>query len=457
MKNISHRHALVPDFENRPGFIVSSVFAEDPGLGARGMNVPTSWRDGTAPDSTKKLRALARGASFLCVMLCCVEAFGLEIQNYLSPRNSERPQRKATCYIVLHTTEGQAAGSLKKLHANGEAHYFVDPSGKIYRIIQEDRLALHAGRSVWEGRHNIDNYSIGIEVCGYYNSDITSAQARSIKALLDSIQSRFGIPDNRVLTHSMVAYGTPNRWHKQPHRGRKRCGMLFARDSVRSRIGLEKKAAFDPDVKAGRVVVGDPYLAQVLYGKSTEQDQAVMRFTASDADIISRKRSAWDIAGDQYKSKDVAYHFPDGKVRRGNEIRDWTKIPAGTKVVMSELRYDDESESILEIGVDGSCASEVAGDAYNHGTTFYFMPDGRMKKGNELSGREFQLLPEKTKVLVGYTFGGTITGKRSAYQICGKAWNFPSTYYRLPDGSLVPGSKLDQGQIPANSVVFFRN
>jgi len=327
--------------------------------------------------------------------------------------------------------------------------------------MQEEKLALHAGRSMWDGRRDIDYYSIGIEIGGYYNKDITPAQYKSLKELLDMLRKKYKVPSERVLTHSMVAYGAPNVWHKKSHRGRKRCGMLFARDSVRQRLGLEKKPAYDPDVKAGRLVVGDPYLAQVLYGKSEEQEKAVIRYTSQDSDMVSRDRSVWDIAGDRYKSPDVIYRFPDGKEKRGNEIKNWKKILVGTRIIFPSAveNIEDEAteEGFLEIGVDGDNAMEIAGDEYQSKTTIYFTPDGQIKTGSDMNDKEIASLPEKTRILVGYAYGGKVTPKRSAFLICGKAWNFPSTYYRLPDGTLVSGNRLKEDQIPKNTIVFFRD
>jgi len=410
----------------------------------------------TAKGLTAMVRTFA--IAFFCLSLFSdVSVYGLEISSKISPWNQERPQRSATYYIILHTTEGPEAGSLRKIYSNGEAHYFIDTAGRVTRIIQEQRLALHAGRSMWDGRQNIDNYSIGIEVAGYYNKDITKAQAQSLKELLEVLQNSYKVPDEKVLSHSMVAYGTPNSWHKKSHRGRKRCGMIFAKESIRHSIGLDKKALYDPDVKAGRLVVGDPYLAQVLYGKSDEQEKAATRYTSLDANVISNNRSAWDIAGDIYKSKNVVYQFPDGRVRRGNEIKDWKRMPVGTKVVFSGEHQDDEAETILEIGVDGDTAMDIAGEEYNKKTTVYFFPDGHVIQGDEMAESVFAVLPQKTRILVGYKYGGKVTAKKSAFDICGKAWNFPSTYYRLPDSSVIPGNRLNEGQIPKNTIVFFRN
>lgn len=74
----------------------------------------------------------------------------------------------------------------------------------------------------------------------------------------------YRLRDERVVTHSMVAYGAPNKWQKKKHRGRKRCGMLFAMPSVRKILELKVRMTSDPDVRAKRLTVGDPYLEKVL-------------------------------------------------------------------------------------------------------------------------------------------------------------------------------------------------
>ena len=71
--------------------------------------------------------------------------------------------------------------------------------------------------------------------------------------------------------------------------------------------------------------------------------------------------------------------------------------------------------------------------------------------------KDFKSLPNKTKVLVGYTAGGAITAKRSAFDVCGKRWDFPSTYYRFPDGSIKPGNEVKEKAIPKQTLVFYQN
>ena len=105
-------------------------------------------------------------------------------------------------------------------------------------------------------------------MCGYHDKPLTAAQYQVLGELIGELQSIYKIPDYNVLAHSHVAYGAPNKWQKRAHRGRKRCGMMFALPAVRARLNLKTRPGSDPDVKAGRLVVGDEYLAQVLYGRT---------------------------------------------------------------------------------------------------------------------------------------------------------------------------------------------
>ena len=381
----------------------------------------------------------------------------LDIVNHYSPRNRERPRRRSTDYIILHTTEGAGKGSLKKVHRNGEAHYFVKRNGKVYRIIDRRRVAFHCGRSMWNGRRNIDNHSLGIEVVGYHNGSLTSAQYSALKELVSDLQRIYRVPDERVLTHSMVAYGAPNRWHKRSHRGRKRCGMLFARRSVRRRLGLHRKPLYDPDVRSGRLTVGDTYLAGALYGTAREQSRAVAGMSGPGSGVISPGVSAWDIAREKYNNAGTTYIFPDGKRFRGNQIRNWKKIPPGTRVITGESLRENEVEGVKTLGVHGDTASSIAGDEYNSNTTVYFLPNKTIRTGDRINDKELSSLPRGTRMLVGYISGGVITLGKSAFDLCGKRWNFPSTFYWFPDGTIRPGNTVDENRIPKGSRLFFRN
>ncbi|MDP6524168.1 MAG: peptidoglycan recognition family protein [Kiritimatiellia bacterium] len=387
----------------------------------------------------------------------CNLAAGIQITSYFSPRNRERPRRPHTWYIILHTTEGSKKGSLNKVRKNGECHYFVDTGGSIYRIIDRQRTAYHAGRSMWNGKTNIDNYSIGIEVVGYHDKPMTSSQYGSLKALIAELQRIYKLADDHVIPHSMVAYAAPNRWHRSSHRGRKRCGMFFADRTVRLKLGLTSQPMYDPDVRARRLAVGDSYLADVLFGSARISSGISSGTVASGGNVIARGRSAWDIAGGKYKSPGTLYTFPDGSKRRGNQISDWTAIPAGTVVTLYGQKPPSVEPAASPAGSNGRSATELAGDAANAKTTIYFLPDGKIRRGDEIGAGNVAKLPTDTKVLLGYIYGGRITSHRSAFDICGDAWNSRTTVYRLTDGTMLKGDAINENSIPKNTHVFFKS
>jgi N-acetylmuramoyl-L-alanine amidase len=391
----------------------------------------------------------------------------LSISNRLSPLNSKRPRRRHTRYIVLHTTEGNEAGSLAKVVRFGEAHYFVTNSGHVYRIIDKDKIAKHAGRSMWEGRTAIDNWSIGIEVEGYHNKDIKEAQYTALRELLRQLKALYHITDKNVLTHSMVAYGRPNRFHNENHRGRKRCGMIFARPDVRERLGLESKPAGDLDVESGRLAVGDRELFSFLFtpsGKSVPTKTAsapVELETPPESKTIDSQWTAWKIARERYNQPTTVYVFPDGQRVAGDQIRDWGQIPYGTQVLLNEMDDPESFEGFLEIGKDGDSPKAIAGTAWKSDTTIYFFPDGLIRTGAELQARKSwrKLLenpPRGTRLLVGYVYGGHVKSRRPPATIAGEKWNYPSTYYRKPDGSIVSGDDVDTDSLPAGTLIFYQ-
>jgi hypothetical protein len=377
--------------------------------------------------------------------------------SFYSPRNRERAVRKSTTLIILHTTEAPSRSALRKLSDLGECHYCIDEAGRVYRIVDHRREAYHAGRSMWNGRANVDEVSVGIEVCGYHDKPLAAAQYQALADLIGELKHIYKIPDHNVLAHSHVAYGAPNKWQKRSHRGRKRCGMMFALPSVRSRLNLKTRPASDPDVRAGRLVVGDAYLAQVLYGRSPVVVAAGVAAApaASGGNVIAKGRGAWDIARDAYNDPTTLYTFPDGTKKYGNQIANFKLIPPGTRVTVRADVRENRPETWQVIGVNGK-AQDIAGDEVRNASTVYVYPDGRYARGSQLNASDILKLPYGTKVLVGYTVGGPVSASRMPTSICGNRWRSPDTFF-LISGVLVPGNKVDDAKIPAGTMIFFKN
>jgi|SRR3989344_2461636 len=322
----------------------------------------------------------------------------LRIIDHPSPKRKTRPNRVSTSYIILHTTEANSSSALQHLTRYGKANYMVDTNGDIYRIMNRLQVSVGAGRSVWGGQTELDNHAINIEFVGYHNQEPTKRQYESGAQLIDELRRpRKWIGDIDVMPHSMVAYGTPNSRNKQPDdfRGRKRCGMIFAREDVRRKIGLGNGPAYDPDVHEGRLIVGDKDLYSTLFGD---------------------------------------------------------------KIIVASSEHPDELEVILETIERGQSAWYYSGNRYADSTTTYFLRDGRVRRGDELQreGFNFKEVPPETKIAVGYIYGGHVSRERMPVDIAGKRWNFPSTIYRLPDGKIIMGDDINPRAVPPRTLVLFR-
>ncbi len=303
--------------------------------------MPIVWNRHAILAGGRRAASLLAACLFLALAASDLAAAIPLYRSYKFERNSERPLRRETRFIILHTTEGPAKGSGEKLKRYGEAHYMIDEIGRVYEIVQLKRVAYHCGLSMWNGRTNLDECSIGIEMVGFHNKDLTQAQIKALKDLIAELKRKYpGVADERILTHSMVAYGSPNQWHKRNHRGRKRCGMKMAGSSLRAKLGIRAKPAYDPDVKARRLIVADKELFAILYSRSTSasaEKTAEDKYTKKDGDkVIGFRRSAWDIARDAYNAPTTTYIFPDGTKKTGDKITDWKSMPRGTKVIVGD-------------------------------------------------------------------------------------------------------------------------
>ncbi len=374
--------------------------------------------------------------------------------SFYSPRNRERGVRKATALIILHTTEAPSGSALRKLSDLGECNFCINEAGRVFRIIDHKREAYHAGRSMWNGRSNVDEFSVGIEVCGYHDKPLAAAQYTALAALIGELKAIYKIPDGCVLTHSQVAYGAPNKWQPRSHRGRKRCGMLFATPAVRARLGLKTRPAYDPDMRAGRLADADPYLSQVLYGRPPQSKLPLTRVVTSDSNVIGLGRGAWDIARDAYDDPTTLYVFPNGTKKRGNQMANFKLLPLGTKVIVN-APAENRVEKVQAVGDNGK-AQDIAGDEVLKASTIYIYPDGRYIRGSQLGADGVLKLPYSTKVLVGYQVGGPVSASRPAATICGPRWRSSETYFLIA-GALVSGNKVDEAKIPAGTMLFFKS
>ena len=375
----------------------------------------------------------------------------------LNPRYHKN-KRKTTKYIIVHTSELGLKATLRVVSKGkrlrngrrtygGHTHYVIARNGRTYRILDKKYVADHAGRSMWKGETNLSKISIGMELVGYHYAPITEQQYRAAGILIDILQGVYNLNDRAVLTHSQIAYGLPNQWFRKNHRGRKRCAKNF----IRAKAQLKPTWSYDPDVRAGRLTA-DAQLAEVFYGKPT----LVAR--ADEANVISKRNTAWAIAGEDYNNKTTVYKLPNGRLYTGDQIAGkigWSRIPAKTVVLLNQEDSVGllKSDSAVKTIAGGLTAWSLAGKAYNRKTTIYFLPSGRIKPGSMIS--DWDDLPAQTRMLVGYKGPYKLRKNNTAFNIAGFRYKDHRTIYYLPSKKLISGNKIkDFSRLPRGTFVF---
>jgi N-acetylmuramoyl-L-alanine amidase len=142
---------------------------------------------------------------------------GSDIRERSSPNHDSRGDVIAGTpridMLVLHYTGMQSgAAALDRLcdpEARVSSHYLVEEDGAVWRLVQEEQRAWHAGVSYWLGETVLNTVSIGIEIVnpghewGYRS--FPEAQMQAVEALCHDILARRRIPAHRVVGHSDIA------------------------------------------------------------------------------------------------------------------------------------------------------------------------------------------------------------------------------------------------------------
>ena len=71
-------------------------------------------------------------------------------------------------FIIIHYTGMQSEiASIAKLinpKYKVSCHYLINKKGEIFKMVKDNKIAWHAGRSKWKNIVNLNKYSIGIEI-----------------------------------------------------------------------------------------------------------------------------------------------------------------------------------------------------------------------------------------------------------------------------------------------------
>lgn len=165
------------------------------------------------------LGLLGAGAMLGALLAGCAQtgpvpaSLPIDSQTYRAKGQDSRVQ-----FLILHYTDEDMARSARILTEQAvSAHYLLSDESppRIYRLVDEDRRAWHAGASFWAGHTQLNASSIGIEIVnagGEKNPDgslrftpYPEAQMDLMVALVRDIVTRHQIKPERVLGHSDIA------------------------------------------------------------------------------------------------------------------------------------------------------------------------------------------------------------------------------------------------------------
>ena len=138
----------------------------------------------------------------------------MKINNYFS-KNFDNKKRliNSIKIIVIHYTGMQSEReTLLRLcdpRSKVSSHFLINRSGKIYRLVQDNKIAWHAGKSCWGKYRNLNKNSIGIELVnkghqfGYTN--FKKKQILSLIKICRSLKKKYKIKNKNIVGHSDIA------------------------------------------------------------------------------------------------------------------------------------------------------------------------------------------------------------------------------------------------------------
>ena len=138
----------------------------------------------------------------------------MKIYNNFSPNfNKKKRSKNSIKIIVIHYT-GMQSGleSLNWLcnpNSNVSSHFLISQNGRTYRLINDNLIAWHAGKSCWGSFKNLNKNSIGIELVnkghafGYTN--FKKKQILSLITICKMLIRKYKIKKNNIVAHSDIS------------------------------------------------------------------------------------------------------------------------------------------------------------------------------------------------------------------------------------------------------------
>ena len=152
-----------------------------------------------------------------------------DARRFESPNFGPRPAGVAVDLVVVHSISlppGEYGGdAIERLFTNRldweahpyyrqicglqvSAHFLVRRDGELLQFVSCDARAWHAGQSMWKGRADCNDFSIGIELEGLEGERFEAAQYGSLARAITALVRHY--PIAAVAGHEHVAPGRKN-------------------------------------------------------------------------------------------------------------------------------------------------------------------------------------------------------------------------------------------------------
>ena len=138
----------------------------------------------------------------------------MKINSIYSPNfdQKKRSNKSIKLVIIHHTGMQSERESIMKLcnpKSKVSSHFLINLNGKVYRLVQDDQIAWHAGKSCWGKYKNLNKNSIGIELenkgheFGYAN--FKKKQLSSLIKICKILIKKYKIKKQNIVGHSDIA------------------------------------------------------------------------------------------------------------------------------------------------------------------------------------------------------------------------------------------------------------
>ena len=118
--------------------------------------------------------------------------------------------RKPSFVMIHHTSQANLAQTIRTFqlpHTKVSSHYVIGRDGRVVQMLNDYLRGWHAGRGKWGAITDMNSVSIGIELDNNGKEPFPDAQINSLLVLLDTLKTKYSIPQKNFIGHADFAPG----------------------------------------------------------------------------------------------------------------------------------------------------------------------------------------------------------------------------------------------------------